>query len=172
MPDASSPWIQFGYVLKAHGVRGEIRVVSQSDFPFPNQVKILRLIPKNGIATNYTVKSIRAVHQAYLMTFKGISGRNEAEALKGATVHIPQSSLPKLEAGEYYLFELIGMVVQSPDGEEYGEVVAIMDNAGQPLLRIMHGDKERLLPGVREIIVSFDRETKRLVVQVPEGLWE
>jgi len=171
MPE-TSPWIQFGYIFKAHGVRGELRMIPQSEFPFPKKLKTVRVVPKNGAPTVYTVKSVREIHNAYLLTLEEISGRNEAEALKGAAVQIPQDILPRLGAGEYYLFELVGTTVEDREGEILGQVEDLLDNAGQILLRISYNEKERFLPAVPETVLSFDREQKKLLVSVPEGLWE
>jgi len=171
MPD-SSHWIQFGYILKAHGVRGELRLIPQGDIPFPSKLKNVRLVSKAGKAAEYSVGSVREVHDAYLLTLKEVSGRDAAAALKGWTVQIPHDALPSLGAGEYYLFELIGAAVHSSNGEALGEVANLFDNAGQTLLEINTDPSKRLLPAVPETVVSFDRDKKLLVVTVPEGLWE
>lgn len=171
MPDTSS-WIQFGYILKAHGVRGELRMIPQGEFPFPAKLETVRLLPKAGGPALYTVKSIREIHNAYLITLKEVSGRNEAGALKGARVQIPQSALPVLGKGEYYLFELVGSSIHDSAGENLGQIEELLDNAGQILLRISQDGEERFLPAVPETILSFDREKKELLVSVPEGLWD
>jgi 16S rRNA processing protein RimM len=147
-------------------------MIPQGEFPFPAKLKTVRLLPKTGDPAVYTVKSVREIHNAYLLTLNEVSGRNEAQALKGARVQIPQSVLPLLVKGEYYLFELVGSTLHDSAGERLGQIEELLDNAGQILLRILHDGEERFLPAVPETILSFDREKKELLVKVPDGLWE
>ena len=147
-------------------------MIPQGELPFPPKLKTVRIVPKKGVPAAYTVKSIREIHNAYLLTLKEVTGRNEAEALKGAIVQIPQSVLPELGEGEYYLFEVIGSTVHDSAGANLGQVEELLDNAGQILLRISQDGEERLLPAVPETILSFDQEKKELLVSVPDGLWE
>ena len=168
----SSNWIQFGYILRAHGVRGELRLIPLGDIPFPAELNAVRVVSRSGETSVCEIVAIREIHDAYLLTLREVKGRNEAAALKGASVLIPQSALPALGEGEYYLFELVGASVQNASGEVLGEVAELFDNAGQTLLKITHDSSERLLPAVDETITSFDRIGKVLVVSVPDGLWE
>lgn len=152
-------------------------MVPQSDLSFPPKVKKVRLTNRQGRTGEYTVSSIREIHHAYLICFEEVRGRNEAEALKGARLDIPQDALPALEGEEFYFFEFLGASVYSEAGELLGVVEDLLDNAGQILLRISsshaaESSREHLLPAVKEFVLCFDRNEKKLTVRVPDGLWE
>ncbi len=165
-------WIEFGYVLKAHGVLGDIRVIPTTDFSLPSSVEQLRVVPRAGSAEVLALAGVRPVHGAYLIRFTEVKGREAAESLKGASVQLHRDLLPALADGEYFLFELRGASVVDEKLGVIGEVDDLLDNGGQVLLKLDHGGEERLLPCVEEWMRGYDRETRRLAVSIPDGLWE
>ena len=171
MPD-TDVWIQYGFILKAHGVRGELRLIPQSEFAFPESLEKVRVVLRSGEAKLYTVGFVREIHQAYLLALEEVGDRSKAEALKGAVVQIPREALPALGQGEYYFFEFIGASVFNESDEFLGTVDELLDNGGQILLRISKDDSEHFLPAVPQLVRLFDRLKNRLTVRVPEGLWE
>jgi 16S rRNA processing protein RimM len=165
-------WVEFGYVLKAHGVLGDIRLIPTSDFPLPSCVEQLRVVPRSGAARVLALAGVRSVHGAYLLRFAEVKGRDAAETLKGASVQLHRDLLPPLAEGEYFLFELRGASVVDEKRGVVGEVEDLLDNGGQVLLKLDHGGEERLLPCVEEWMRGYDRQTRRLAVSLPDGLWE
>jgi len=165
-------WVDFGYVLKAHGVIGDVRIISLADIPLPPDLKEFRLVPRSGPPRTLSPTRLRPVHGAYLVAFEEVSGRDAARELKGAMVQIRRSVLPLLGEGEYYLFELKGAKVVGEDGASVGKVVDIFDNAGQVLLGLDYEGKERLLPLVDSWLRGYFRSSHELKVVTPPGLWE
>ena len=170
--ESDAAWIDYGYVLKAHGVFGDLRVVSHADIPLPPSIEEMRLVPRRGPPRVVTLSRLRPVHGAYLVTFEEVSGREVARALKGATVQLHRSVLPALEGDEYYLFELKGARVVNEEGALLGEVSEILDNSGQVLLKLDYEGAERLLPLVDAWGRGYTRDSHQLMVAVPQGLWE
>lgn len=106
-------------------------------------------------------------------TLVGMRDRNEAEALKGATVQVPRSEFPQLEEGEYYWTDLIGTDVVNLQGEALGRVTDMMHNGAQSILRIAPvvdhlapGTKvpERLVPFVDQFVKNVDLEAKLITL--------
>jgi 16S rRNA processing protein RimM len=166
-------WIAFGYVARAHGIRGELRVAPlNAGDDLPESVRRVRLTTKKGEHKEYEIESARPANDAWLVTFARLADRDAAQALVGSTVEIALDDLPPLEPGEMYLFELNGAAVDDEAGATLGTVRAFGDNNGQDVLIMDAPGGERLLPLVEDTVVRFEREAKRLIVRVVPGLWD
>jgi 16S rRNA processing protein RimM len=94
----------------------------------------------------------------------GVEDRNQAEALTGCQILIDPALLPRLQAGEYYWSDLIGLKVESLQGEPLG-VVASMLETGADDVMVVNGDRERLIPFVIDDIVrEVNLDEQRMVV--------
>jgi len=104
---------------------------------------------------------------AHLM---GIEGREAAENLQGATVHIRRSHFPALDTNEFYWVDLIGHQVENLQSEVLGEVFGLMDNGAHPILRVspppgvQAGAQEMLIPFVDRFVTSVDQAAKKITV--------
>lgn len=155
--------VEVGYVARAHGIRGELRVVCHN--PESNALAEVPRIHIGGTA--YEVAAVRPVSGAYLVELAGLRDRNLAEGMRGQVVLVERALLD-LDDDDVLLAELVGMTVTLADGTAWGEVVAI-EVGPQDRLVIHHGDTERLLPVVDAYIVDVDPEAGALVVDPPEG---
>jgi 16S rRNA processing protein RimM len=113
------------------------------------------------------------VHNGRLiLKFRGVDTRTDAEALEGWEIRIPEKERPPAPPGQYYLSDLIGFNVVSREGRTIGAVAGWMDSAGPALLEVRTGTAEVLVPLVPEICIDVDTETRRIIVDLPEGLEE
>ena len=101
----------------------------------------------------------------------GMAGRDAAEALKGATVHVRRSHFPLLSDNEFYWVDLIGLVVENLQGEPIGVVSNLMDTGAHPILRVTPAvspgqpdQKELLIPFVDQFVKTVDQQAKRITV--------
>jgi 16S rRNA processing protein RimM len=101
----------------------------------------------------------------------GVSGRDAADALKGATVHIRRSHFPALDNDEFYWVDLIGLAVVNERGEHLGVVGDLMDNGAHPILRVeqpvAEGKKpapELLIPFVDQFVKTVDQAARLITV--------
>ena len=104
--------LEVGHVLKAHGVKGEIRIAFNADSPallsgfIYLQKKTDRILP-----IRHNVYRRRSERGSLLLCLEGIEDRDAAEALRGMRILVPRQRLPRLPAGELYLSELPGLEV-------------------------------------------------------------
>lgn len=108
-------------------------------------------------------------------TVEGLATRNDAEALKGATVFVSRSAFPTPDENEFYWIDLIGLDVVTPNNEPLGRVVDLMETGPHAVLRCVldapavsaDADKaepvERLIPFVDAYIVSVSLADRRIV---------
>jgi ribosomal 30S subunit maturation factor RimM len=81
--------------------------------------------------------------------------------------------VPAAQAGEAYVYELAGARVVDTQGQQWGTVREVLDNAGQPLLVVISAEGvERLLPLVAQTLERVDRKAHCLTVRLPQGLWD
>lgn len=167
-------WVTLGRAIKAHGVRGELRIVLDTDeaehLLVPGLAFRARL--RDGTVRSLTVgPRLRAIHGAMLITIEELPQREEVMALAGAVLEIDATGLELDD--DPFVFELEGATVEDEAGGILGRVNQIADNGGQELLifRTPEG-QERMLPLVDATFVRFERERRALVVRPIPGLWE
>jgi 16S rRNA processing protein RimM len=116
--------VEIGSVLGAHGLRGEVRVRlfwSASELLFDRDCVLLR---SDAGEEERDIEELRRTPKGLLLKLEGVDDRDQAEALRGTRLCVPREELPALEEGEYYLCDLVGSEVVTPDGP-LGRVVEV-----------------------------------------------
>ena len=152
-----------GHILGAQGIKGWVRVFSNTS-PRDNIVNYSPWIIEQGDERKVVSITGRSQGKNVIARLEGCEDRSAAEALTGCQILIRPEQLPGLQAGDYYWSDLIGLQVESLQGESLG-VVASMIETGADDVMVLSGDRERLIPFVIDDIVhEVDLEGKRLVV--------
>ena len=149
--------LEVGRVAKAHGLRGEVVVV-----PITNQPD--RFLPGAQVWCDdqpMVIETSRPHQGAHLVRFAGVTDRNGADRLRGASVTAEPTG--PAAPGELWVHELIGAEVRDRAGAVLGRVVAVEANPAHDLLVL---DRGPLIPMV--FVVEQDPEV--VVVELPEGL--
>jgi 16S rRNA processing protein RimM len=100
----------------------------------------------------------------------GVETMDDAEALAGLELRVPESELVELPEGTYFEHQLVGCTVVTAAGAEVGTVRAVEGGAGATRLAIGSGADEILVPLVHAICVRIDVGLKRIVIEPPDGL--
>lgn len=170
MPRDDAPSrIEIGGVARAHGIRGEVVIVTHD--PASRTLASAARIFIAGAPRR--VLAARGTHRGWLVALEGVATRTEAEALRGRPVEVERAELD-LEAGDVLLHDLVGCAVRLPDGAPWGVVAAIDTVPGglQDRLVIHDGPVERMLPLVDAFVTSIDLDARVITVDPPEGLPE
>ncbi|HAA02915.1 MAG TPA: 16S rRNA processing protein RimM [Syntrophobacteraceae bacterium] len=168
---ADPRWVMVGKIGRAHGTGGVVRVsVSGETLAtlVPGDHLYLRLPP--GEVRTLTLEEIRSHQRMWLVRFAGITTREMVETLKGKELYLPEDQLPRLEEGEYYHYQLIGLEVQTTDGGFLGVLRQIMSTGSNDVYVVANDDQEVLIPAIEEVIRSIDLRNGRMQVALPEGL--
>jgi 16S rRNA processing protein RimM len=107
-----------------------------------------------------------------VIALEGIESMNDAEALAGAELRVPESVLGRLPEGSYYHHELVGCEVRRQDGTVVGTVKGIEGPMHGSTLVVDGRNGEVLIPLASEICVSIDPRRRVIVIEPPEGLIE
>jgi 16S rRNA processing protein RimM len=163
----SSPRIEIGGVARAHGIKGEIVIVTHD--PDSATLGEVDAIFVGGVEKK--IVQARDTHRGWLIALEGVATRNDAELLKGQPVEIARESL-ELDEDDVLLNDLIGCEVRRPDGTAWGTIAEIQGGDFQDLLVIHDGPIERLLPLVDEFVTEIDLDARVVHIDPPEGLPE
>ncbi len=162
-------YLAVGRVLRPHGVRGELRVATLTDYP--ERVLQLRQVYLGPEHQSYAVRAARLHQDGFLLLLEGCSDRASAETLRGLVVEISVADAVPLEEGEYYHFQLLGVRVETEAGAYLGEIVDVFTVPGTNDVYVVHGPQgEVLLPAIHDVVVMMDLEARRLVIRPLPGL--
>jgi 16S rRNA processing protein RimM len=116
-----------------------------------------------------TIVAVRPVHAGWLIRFQGLDSRDAVAALVGREVHLPGEAFAPLGEAEFFVEEIVGCEVVLGDGQRLGRVSSTFWNGAQDVMTIVADDgSERMLPVVPAYVCSFQREHRRLVVDLHE----
>ncbi len=167
---ASQKLLVLGRVLGAWGLRGAVKVQSFVDPPAlvpPGQSVILR--GRHGESEAF-VEQIRPHKHLLVASFRGIENREAAEAMRGTEICIPRGEAPPLPDASYYHYDILGLAVQSENGEELGEIVDIWPSHAHDWYVVRRHGGEWLLPAVRAFVLRVDLARRVMIVRPIEGL--
>ncbi len=171
------PFLVVGHINKAHGRKGEVYVWSLTDYPgshfapgavhFPGDEQGEK--PSTSLG-RLTIESVRPYRKGFLTKFAGVDDRDAAERLRGRYLLRPFDAIDELDEGEIFYHELLGSTVVHRDGAELGVVREVYPLRPADLLAVAGPEGDIMLPFIPEMVVEFDRERRRVVVDPPEGL--
>ena len=156
-----------GRIGRAHGVLGEATIEVRTDDADLRFAVGNKLTLDNG--GNLIIKSARWHNQVLLLTFEGITDRNQIEELRDQLISA-EVDTEDTAPGEYHYQQLIGSQVLLTTGELVGVVSEIVKLPGQDLLSVNKDGKEVLIPMVKPIIISIDVTKREIVIDPPKGL--
>ncbi len=163
-----------GRISRPHGVRGELTVDVRTDDPDLRLVAGAVLPTEPAAAGPLKVTQARWHSGRLLLTFNGVSDRDQADRLRGTLLLVDSDDLEDLaDPDEFRDHQLIGLTVVGPDGEPVGEIIHVL-HYGQDLL-VVAGTGERtgreiLVPFVAAIVLEVDLAAGQLRIDPPPGL--
>jgi 16S rRNA processing protein RimM len=160
-----------GRVRRPHGLSGEVSVELVAGFPGEITPGCGLLWQKGGALRPLTVSAVRPHAGRLLLCFEGIDGIQSATALSGGDLCVAEA--PAAPRDFYYSHEIAGWRCEDPGGTALGEATGVEETpAGALLLLRTPAGKEVLVPFVRPIVARIDRDSRRIVLDMPEGLMD
>lgn len=155
---------------RPHGIKGEATVEAYTDQP-ERRFAIGNVLESDAPAHPKLEISSARIHKGiWLLGFKGVDDRNGIERLRGSRLFADVEVDEESEEGSYHVEQLIDLKVQRGDGSMVGVVTGVLNLPGQDLLEVETSAGSKLIPMVSEFILSVDLESKRITVELPEGL--
>ena len=152
-PRSQDNQVVLGKISGLYGVRGWIKVHSYTD-PRENIVSYSPwLLERDGKWQAFELLEGRRHGKSVVAQLEGLTDRDAAAELVGATIAIRRDQLGPPQAGEYYWADLQGLRVITSGGVELGAVDYLIETGANDVL-VVKGDRERLIPFVREQVVK------------------
>lgn len=160
--------IVFGKLVNTHGLRGEVKILSNSDFKDERFKKGNKFFIGDE---EVTVKSHRVHKNFDMVVFEEYNNINHVEKFKGMEVYIDKSTLSELEEDEFYYHDLEGMeAFNNDDGTLIGKVVEVREMPSSTMLVVKTNNKRVMIPFVDQFIGEVDMDNGRIYIKVIEGL--
>ena len=153
-------YLNVGKIVNTHGIRGEVRVISQTDFPEERYQKGATLLLCHRKHKNFD-----------LLTFEGYPNINDVEPFRNGILKVTKDDLVDLAENEFYYHEIIGLEVVEEDGTVIGKVKEILSPGANDVWGVQRkGKKDALIPYIESVVHTIDLENGQVTVEIPEGL--
>ena len=160
--------IKIGQLVNFHGVKGEVKILSNSDFleerfAAGNELEI------GG--ENFVIQSYRTHKNFHLLKFEEVSNMNDILHLKGKDVFIEESGEDlDLADNEYHIKDIIGLkVINLDDNTELGKISEVMFTGANDVW-VIEGEKEYSIPYIEQVVKTVDIESGIVEITPLEGL--
>ncbi len=170
--DAGEPaFLAVGRFRRPHGVRGEALVEILTDFPE-------RLQPETVVYAGETrrrlvIRSRRSHNEGLLLSFVGLDTPEAVGQLRHQFLYVTAADRPPLPEGEYYHHQLLGLAVQTEDGQRLGTLTDILETGANDVYVVTsERGGEVLLPVIPGVILDVDLDAGTMRVHLPDGLLE
>lgn len=162
--------VNVGKIVNMHGIKGEVRVLSESDFTkerFQPGRHLQVKLPKEN--KDVVIKSYRMHKNFHLLQFENLENINLVEHFKGADLYqdVDEAEI-ELAENEYYYQDIIGCTVYN-EGEAVGKVIDIFETGANDVW-VIKGDKEYLIPYIEDVVKHIDIDAGRIDIEAMEGL--
>ncbi len=168
--------IYLGRIVKAFGIRGELKFHPSDDF-WQSVLKSKHLMLRSW--SDGEVNRRPAVFLAWrphgnnsVVKLDGVEDRGTAEALVGSELFIADDRIDIDMPDELLPFQLLGITAKTESGEVLGEVSSIMHSSAHDIYEITGANGSFLVPAVPEFIISVDAADRTMIVRPMPGLME
>ena len=172
-------WLTVGLITSCHGIKGQVKVKSLSDFEERFLKPGMRWLQKEN-ESPLEIELISGYKQPgkenFIVKLQGINTRNQAEQIKKSKILVKTDKIPKLKKEEYHLLELINLEVKTLENDELkiiGKVINLENEKNNLLvIELFNNHKKVLIPFVKEIVPLIDIKNNFLIINPPKGLLE
>ncbi len=163
--------LQVGVITKTHGVHGEVNVYPTTD-DAKRFLDLTEVIVDTGKEKRtLAIEKVRFFKQYVILKLKGYDSIDAVEIYKGCPLFIQRKDAVPLNEDEYFIADMIGLAVETEDGEPFGELKDVLLTGANDVYVIdsaEHG--EVLIPATRECILDVDVENGRMKIHLMDGL--
>jgi 16S rRNA processing protein RimM len=158
--------ISIGRIINNHGLDGRVKFM-----PFTNigemvfgLDEITLYNPENKEFFMSRVEEVKPLNRFFVLKLSGLNSIEDAKKMMGFQIYVPYEDLPELGEDEYYMFQLMNSKVYYEDGEYIGVVEDVMETGSNDVIQIK-GEEEVLIPLIKDYIVNFDLNNKKIVAK-------
>jgi 16S rRNA processing protein RimM len=160
-----------GKIVRKHSFRGE--VVAKLDTDEPELYKELESVfveLNNNLVPFFMKKTLLQKGNQLRIKFEDVETERDAESIMGAELYLPLDFLPKLTGNKFYFHEIVGFEIEDVNHGFIGIIKGVNDTSAQPLFVVNANGSEIFIPMIDDFIKNVDRDSKKVLVETPEGL--
>lgn len=170
--DGEPEYLVVGALRRAHGVRGDIVMEVQTDFP-----ERLRSGTQVFVGPSHVpmlIRSVRPHSEGLVMGFEGVETPEQAGRYRNQEVSVKTSDRPSLPDGYFYDYQLIGFeVVEDESSQPIGTLSEIMRTGANDVYVVRRSDgSEVLLPVIASVVRHLEVTKRQIRVHLLPGLIE
>ncbi len=164
--------IPVGRIVRTHGVRGALKVHPYGETLAGKTPGFVIYVNRPGseLRISLTISSLRPQGRHLVIHFDEITTMDDAQALVGCDLLLPEDSLPSTQEGEYYHFQLLGLSVVTVGGKGLGILHSIIETPAHDVYVVEREGKQVLVPAVEEVVLEVDLVKGEIIVDPPRGL--
>jgi 16S rRNA processing protein RimM len=165
--DAADSDIIIGRIVSVNVPRKQLRIAPETSYPERFRLlQELRIKTKEGGGVCLTPSDIRITQKAVIVSVS-VESDNEIASLRGATVVVHRSERFPLPDDEYYIDDLVGLVVKDIQGNVIGRLTEVWETPANDIYQVLddHGT-EILLPAIGDVILEVDIEGRQMVADI------
>ena len=162
-----------GKIAKKFSFKGEVLIYLDTDEPELYQDMESVFVEFNKNLIPFFIENSSLHKNDFLrVKFEDVTDEASADEIMNREVYLPLAMLPKLEGNKFYFHEVIGFEIEDKRLGIFGKIVSINDTSAQPLFEVINGNVEILVPMIDQFLIKIDRENKKVIMDLPEGLVE
>lgn len=168
--ETSGPaFLVIGKLRRSHGVRGEIVMEVFTDFPERIRKGVVVYIGEEHLPKR--IRSRRPHIEGLLIGLDGITTPEEAGSHRNLFVYVRTNDRPKLDEGEFYHHQILGMRVVSDEGEQLGILREILETGANDVFLVETSNhREILIPGTPEFVKEINVGKGEILVHLIPGV--
>ncbi|MEM5467473.1 ribosome maturation factor RimM [Celeribacter marinus] len=161
-----------GAIAGSFGVHGDVRI--KSFCAVPEDIATYGTLMSDDGKRSFEIDITRSIKNGFSARIDGVITKEDADALKGVTLHVSRDALPSLPDDEFYHADLIGLEVCDTGGTVLGRVADVLNHGAGDLLEVNGPTLKAsvLLPFTRAHVPTVDLSARRIIADPPEGLFE
>lgn len=160
-------------ITKSVGIKGLVRAESLSDDTDRLlSLKQVYIGEAESSARPAVVETAEARNRGVVLKFRSVEDRDEADELRGLWIFVEEKEIVHPKKGSYFVHEIVGLKAVSEDGTEFGVVSDVVSLPAGDAWVVKIGEREVMVPAVKEFIREVDLQGRRVVIRMIEGMAE
>ena len=162
-----------GRCIKAFGINGELVVRPMTDSA--QRLATLRRVfvgSSENAAEELRIEHVRVEDRGVRVKLSRVDDRTAAERLVGSFLFVGEDDRARLPKGRYFVHDVIGLTVIDQEHHTIGTVTDVLRLPAHDVYVVRSGDREVMVPAVKEFVTSIDLETRTMSVRLIEGMVE
>ena len=164
-------YLELGQIVNVKGLKGEVKLNSfaEDDTVFETLSKVY--LKRKSDIIEKEIEKVGYTKNQVILKFKNCNSIDEAELLRNSYLLVKRTDLDDLPEGVFYIADLIGLDVYTEEGELLGKVDDIYSTGANDIYVVKDEmGKQKLLPGIDEVIKNINIDEGKIVVHLLEGL--